>query len=366
MALAKHCRHSRSAWSRCGCSWYFDGRANGRRFYVNVGPDRAEAERLAARAEADRKEGRAAPVRRDHRLVAVRDRWLARLEALGRRPQTIRAYKTASRAALEFFGDDADVAGIRAADVGEFVELAYQRSKGHGGEMLERALRGILGQAHREGLIEAVPSPPRDRRSITPNPDVRMSSAEAVATIAELPEGLWRDLGEFIVLTGLRIGEALALRWADVDEGRGVLTVVHSAEQRGRLDAPVKTSTSARRVRLEPAALAILARQPRTDPRVFPRRYEAARRAIVGAMQRAGTYRSQRGFHSLRHANAELRNRAGQSLRDAAASLGHGPNFAMSLAYGWHAEDAEPPRLADVLAGAPAGAQDATGGPAEG
>jgi hypothetical protein len=40
------------------------------------------------------------------------------------------------------------------------------------------------------------------------------------------------------------------------------------------------------------------------------------------------------GWHTLRNAHASLLDRAGVSLRDAAARMGHGPNFAMTLAYG--------------------------------
>jgi integrase len=353
VALAKHCRHSERERSRCGCAYYWDGRIDGRRVYVNLGPDRAAARRQVARIELDRLEGRARMVPRERTVEAVAARWLAYVEALGRRPQTLRAYGSAARAVVTYFGPDADVGRIDADAVAEFEAKVHEVRRGYGGRALLQALRGILRHGHREGLIEAVPSPSIERRSIPPNPDVRMTETETVATVGQLPEGLWRDLGELVVLTGLRIGEALALRWQDVDEQRATLTVARSAEQRGRLDAPPKTATSARQIRLEPVALALLLRQPREDERIFPRRYEAARRAIVAAMKRAGTYRKQRGWHSLRHENAALRNRAGQSIRDAAAALGHGSHFAMTMSYGWASESSEAPRLSEVRRAAP-------------
>jgi hypothetical protein len=100
-----------------------------------------------------------------------------------------------------------------------------------------------------------------------------------------------------------------------------------------------------RRIRLEPEVVALLDRQPRGEVRIFPRRYEAALRAINAAMDRAGTNRPRRGWHALRHTNAALRDRALQPIRQAAAELGHGPNFVMTASYGWAAEAAEPASL---------------------
>jgi integrase len=175
-----------------------------------------------------------------------------------------------------------------------------------------------------------------------------MSLAETEATIAALRPEHWRDLAEVIVLTGLRIGEALALRWEDVDPAACRIRVAHSAEQRGRTDGPTKTPKSTRSLRVEPAVIDLILAQPRTQERVFPRRYAAALSAIRRAMKRAGTYRRDRGWHSLRHTNTALRNEAGQSIRDAAAALGHGAHFAQSMAYGWHAENREAPALSDL------------------
>jgi hypothetical protein len=76
--------------------------------------------------------------------------------------------------------------------------------------------------------------------------------------------------------------------------------------------------------------------------------HEAALRAINLAMTRAGTNRPRRAWHSLRHTNTMLRDKAGQSMRSAAAELGHGPNFSMTAAYGWAAESADATRVSDV------------------
>ena len=44
------------------------------------------------------------------------------------------------------------------------------------------------------------------------------------------------------------------------------------------------------------------------------------------------------GWHTIRNAHASLLDQAGVSLRDAAARMGHGHNFAQTLAYRLSAE----------------------------
>ena len=211
-----------------------------------------------------------------------------------------------------------------------------------------QALRGVLAQAHRERLIEVRPGSRGGARTIAPNPDVEMTEVESEATIAALSPAHWADLGELIVLTGLRVSEALALRWEDFDQRAGWISIERSAEQRGALDAPVKSRYSVRRIRLEQAVSELLARQPRRGARIFPFSYGAAYRAMRRAMAAAGTYKRDRGWHSLRHTNTALRNRADQPIRDAAAELGHGPNFSMTASYGWAAEARAPARIAQL------------------
>lgn len=346
MAVTKKCKHARSAWSRCRCAWYWTGYLDGRRQYVNLGTDRTEARRRAARLEADRLDGKVARVPREATLEAVAERWLDHLDQRGRRPQTIRAYRTAANAVERYFGATFDVRLIDVSEVVKFRDDAHASRRGAGGGLLVQALSGLLTQAHREGLLEAVSKAPAERRSIPENPNVRMSEAETEATIDALRPDHWRDMAEVIVLTGLRVSEALALRWEDFDPDAGTLNVRRSAEQRGQVDAPTKTKHSTRRVRLEDDVTAILARQPRDDARIFPRRYAAAHSAIRRAMTRAGTYKRDRGWHSLRHTNTALRDRAGQSIRQSAAELGHGANFVMTASYGWSSEAAEPAEVA--------------------
>lgn len=73
-------------------------------------------------------------------------------------------------------------------------------------------------------------------------------------------------IGPLIVLsatTGLRQGEALALRWEDVDLEAGTLAVRHTLDPRTHKVAPTKTERSRRTVHLPEIALAAVREQRR-------------------------------------------------------------------------------------------------------
>jgi integrase len=76
--------------------------------------------------------------------------------------------------------------------------------------------------------------------------------------LEELPEPS-RSIAALIVLTGLRIGEMLALRWCDVDLAAGTLRVRQTVYER-QFDTP-KTKRSRRVVPLSPIAVQVLGLQ---------------------------------------------------------------------------------------------------------
>ena len=63
--------------------------------------------------------------------------------------------------------------------------------------------------------------------------------------------------------------------------------------------------------------------------------------AMTKAMRAAGVHIQGKGWHAFRHAHIALLNESGVSLRDSAARLGHGANYAQSLAYGWASEQVD-------------------------
>jgi integrase len=130
--------------------------------------------------------------------------------------------------------------------------------------------------------------------------------------------GSHRQLFELLAYTGLRIGEALGLTWADVDFERNILRV-HRQLSRYRVHARLKTDAARREVLLAPAMVRLLRERWLSSPFKSNEDFVFAtstRRGLnyrhVGdifreAVRRAGLKGQGRlSLHSLRHGYASL------------------------------------------------------------
>ena len=158
------------------------------------------------------------------------------------------------------------------------------------------------------------------------------------------------------VLTGLRLGELLALRWGRIDIAGSVLHVEESCYL-GRFGTP-KTRSSRRMVALSPSAIrALAAHQSRCiDPApgqlVFgaqggsPRKADQLRDLLKQACKRAGV--REVDFHTLRHTHSTLLHATGAPLKVVQAQLGHS-SAAMTLDVYTHAlPDAQQDAVAKI------------------
>lgn len=138
------------------------------------------------------------------------------------------------------------------------------------------------------------------------------------------------SLAWVLVLTGLRIGELLAVRWRNVDLEHGVLRVTETVYD-GHFDTP-KTQRSQRSVPLGPVAIRILAARKPTvaspEALVFATRdgspldrHNLSRRQLNATCKQLGLVGV--GWHWLRHANATLLDAVGTPLGTVQALLGH-------------------------------------------
>jgi integrase len=314
-SIEKRCRHPRADWAECSCTWYLRQRAGGRTIYTRLGPDRAKAERAAGRLAGEQGETMSEAI----------GQWLeAKAREPGARANSLSSYRGRAAHLKAYWGPDL-VRSVRPEHMSRFVHdlLAegYAPATVRG---IYTALTGTLRHAARRGVIREVPRPV-DGPGIPSAPPRRheLTLAE-VEMVVEAMSCTWALVAELVLLTGLRWGEAVAIERGDIEGS--LLRVRRTASRHGGVNPP-KTRAGDRVVPLSPRAAAILAD---LDLPVGGD-YRNARRALLAAM--ADLHQPGMGWHTLRAAHATLLDSAGVSLREAAARMGHGPGFAMTLAY---------------------------------
>ncbi len=156
-----------------------------------------------------------------------------------------------------------------------------------------------------------------------------ITRAQAVAYIAAAPPA-YRAMAELLISTGLRVGEAVALEWTDVDAEALTIRVSRSRKLDGSVGG-TKTD-QARIVHIDPGLAATLEHHRRaTNPLnvlVFatsqgtpPSPSNIRRRWHTPTLKAAGLPHVR--LHDLRHTAATLAVVAGESILFVQAQLGH-------------------------------------------
>ena len=132
--------------------------------------------------------------------------------------------------------------------------------------------------------------------------------------------------------TGLRRGELLGLKWADVDLDRGVLKIQRAiSRQNGKVvEAPLKTKNAYRTLPLSADAISVLKMQKCKvgnsewvfpSPTGGPMSPDSVLHMLQRVLKRAGLPRIR--FHDLRHTFATLALENGMDVKTISAMLGH-------------------------------------------
>jgi integrase len=190
-------------------------------------------------------------------------------------------------------------------------------------------LRQILGAAVREGVLGSNPAKNDDRDHPLELPYERptmlhLNREEAVLYL-DACETWYRPLAEMLIGAGLRIGEAIALEWRDIDWDGSALTISRSAKDSGTVGTP--KGDRSRSVLLAPYLLDLLrehrkgqASDSGLDKLVFRspegfmlNRHNVRRRGHDHALKDAGLSPAVR-LHDLRHTAATLWLGAGESI----------------------------------------------------
>ncbi len=320
---------------------------------------RAELAKLVAEVAQGKHDGNEAKAEGDGATLSyLLDQWLAQCASLGRSPTTLHGYKAkAGRIKCARIASKA-VAKLTTRDVDLF--YAQLRAEGMTPATLihhHRVLRAALNQAERWGWIVRNPAKYATVAS-SAAPELHIPTPEqAQALVLRAATTLSPDLAPvllFLMLTGLRRGEACGLQWRDLDWSGGRVTVRRSVWQ-VRSDWGVKDPKThqVRPVALDENALGLLrARReaaeadaaaagvaladdayiwstradgsvPRT-PNSLTRAFHRLCRVVEAetkAAGKSGYYRYR--LHDLRHFSATELIGAGVDPRTVAGRLGH-------------------------------------------
>lgn len=330
-SVTKKCRHPRGEWDICGCKWLVRQQRHGKVTWTPAGRTRAEAERTLKRLTGAHSET----------VGEALDRWLD-LKRLNpdARVGSIKAYEGRAKIVREAFGHQ-PVVDVTAAEVRGFANGLMRSGRAPSTcRGVCAVLMGALKHAAARGVIHQLPAPPeglgipmtRERRH-----DVTVG--ELVAVIGRMPRR-WALLAELCLLTGLRIGEVLAIRHDDVADG--FLHVRRTRNRAGMVNSP-KTRNSERFIPLDERSQEIL------DSLNLPIdvSYTQARRVLdvaLGPLKKSGL-----SWHVFRHAHAALLEEDGANLREIAERLGHGHNYTVTLGYTLKSQARRPRPIGDLL-----------------
>lgn len=182
--------------------------------------------------------------------------------------------------------------------------------------------KAIFGARRGALKLNLISSSPFDRESSARTPTHRPTfdvDAQVLAKLLEFcPTPAWRALLSLCRLAGTRLGEALRLRWQDIDWDRRQIRIIGH-----RQTTKTKTRITPMVPQLHDILLAVFDRAPDGEPRVCHGINPSSTKTILSTIRRhAGLPQWQDPFHTLRRCCAtEWLNEYGPALES--AWLGH-------------------------------------------
>jgi len=241
--------------------------------------------------------------------------------------------KTLGRHVLPCFGD-ARLCDITKLDIQQFVADKFRQ--GLAWQTVRNAwtvLSSVLDSAADYSLLNSNPArgvkfPPQGRRK-----EPKILSSEAFAKLLTELREPFKTMVALAALTGLRVGELLALRWKVVDLTAGTIRICESVFQ-GQFQQP-KSTSGIRTIPIGPHARRLLQEHlhrsgGRAEPEglIFPNKLRGAHsevnlleRVLKPAAKAAGLDRVT--WHQLRHIHASVLHNLGVPPKIAQQQLGH-------------------------------------------
>lgn len=232
--------------------------------------------------------------------------------------------------ALRILGRSTKAGDVTAAHLRTMIDtLTNEGQSGSSVRGIVNALSAMFGYAARRGVMATNPVKQLergDRPSGKRISEPRYLDREQIdRLLAELNDG-HRPIAATLAFAGLRVSEALALRWRDVDFNEGTLHVRGTKTATSNASVPIIDPLAAElrehRSRVAGHGLHLI----RPDAVVFTRVRRSVLRAVNNAADRAGLNPEgveKVGCHDLRHSCAGLLFAAGMSAPTVAAVLRH-------------------------------------------
>lgn len=304
---------------RVSAYFYIDVTVNGVRHQRRTRPA-TKVKAIAEKEEARLIAGVATPDPERGRVKEILDRYEKHLETHS--PSTLAKAKSRMKLLRERFAalPVERMTVERADDLVKALKAKGSSPSTIGGHLI--LLKAAFNRARREGLVGEHPICRLEIPYKAPERHIVWTLEEIAALRASLPR--WAaDVVAVLVTTGLRVGDALALRWESVQGDRLRLLMQKTGEP---LEIPLsaaaqetfKTIPRSTSGFVFPAGRATKANP---TPKATHKRYRAFLRCVINA-RTAGTIPEGKTVHDLRRTFAQTRKRAGIDDRTIAALLG--------------------------------------------
>jgi integrase len=298
------------------------------------------------------------------KFSAAADLWLEKMDALvedGRRsPSTVDTYRRQLKNHVLPAMGEVRLAEATAPLVDKVIGRIRVDVSAATARSCRSVISGILGLAVRQGAIGQNPVREVDRiEGKAKRPPRALNAEERVQLLTQLqsdPSARRRDLPDlvfFMLATGARIGEALAVLWSQVDLDAGTVEITSTLiriKGEGLLRKSTKSSAGERTLPLPASAVSVLRRRfvsgARMDQPVFP--------AVNGGFRDPSNVRRElrdaRGTealawitsHAFRKTAATILDEAALSARLVADQLGHArPSMTQDVYMGRRAVDSQ-------------------------
>lgn len=276
----------------------------------------------------------------------IETRWKAYMVQAKYQPSTIDSHSSLIKCHLLPFFGEMRIEDVQPADISDFFDALRHEIPATDGSKRKKIsantmqhLYGLLhlmfDLAEQYDLIERSPVRPKLHKPEMPRGEKPTLNAAQIRALLDAFDKRDRLFVLLLAVTGMRVGEAMALRWVDFDAERLELSINHTI-YRQKLKQP-KTESSRRPLRLVPAIAGLLVahRQQSAfaadEDFIFCRKngrslnHSALRNHLGKAMKAVGItqIKGQHGFHIFRHSAGTLIYSKSRDLKLVQGTLGH-------------------------------------------